>query len=225
MKSNKFSLLAILSTLATLLLASCNYLPNSPEEEEEKVYEIGDTVKEWSYRGDYDEAPLNVKESSDGIVTITDEIGNEDNTALECTITGDYIGSDTLEKPYFNDEDAKNGDIISLYFYLPKDNNVKSLKLEALGSGNFVQSQWGGSSGDTIEGNEILVNEEKEEKWIRTKLSYDTLETLGAIRLNVTRNDTTKPAHFFVDNINVLFGEETVKHGYEYKDERLCKAF
>lgn len=224
MKNNKFFLLAILPMLATSLLTGCGN-NNYEEEEEEIVYEIGDTVKEWADRGDFEIAPLNVNELSEGAVEISDEMGKEDGTSLECNITGEYIGSDALDDPYFNDEDAKNGDIISLYFYLPKESNVKSLKLAAWGSGNFVQSQWGGSSGDIIEADEILINEEKEEKWIRTMLSYDTLETLGAIRLYVTRNDSTKPAHFFIDNINVVYGAETVKHGYEYKDERLCKAF
>ena len=233
MKLNKFFLLAILSPLATSLLMGCNSTNNSnsispsksEEPEEDIPLEIGDTVKEWSYNGDYDEAPLDVAEASQGEVVISSELGYEDNNSLECTIKGDYISSEVLEEPYFTDEDAKNGDIISLYFYLPSDHNVKSLQLTAMGSNNFAQSQWGSSSGAIIEATKIDVNEDKEEKWIRTQLSYDSLETLGAIRLNVEKNEVSKPAHFYVDNINITLGEETVETGYDKNDESLCKAF
>ena len=232
MKINKFFLLAALSTLTASLLMGCNSNNNQPhnnfeeeEEEQDIVYEIGDTVKEWRSNADYEIAPLDLADSTKGTIEISNELGNEDNSSIECSITGDYISSEVLEKPYFTDDDAKNGDIISLYFYLPSDHNVKSLQLEALTSSTFVTSQWGGSSGESIKADEIAANEDKEEKWIRTELSYDTLETLGAIRLNIVRNEVSKPAHFFIDNINITFGEETIETGYEDNDESLCKSF
>ena len=224
MKRNKLFLFAILPILASLSLVSCGS-QQEPDEDEEIVYEIGDTVKEWVSSKDFDKAPLNVPEETQGSVVISENDGKDDDDFLECTITGSYIGSDALEKPYFTNNDAKNGDIISLYFYLPENHNVKSLQLEALTISNFIQSQWSGSSGESFKGDLVQVSEEKEAKWIRTLVSYDTLETLGAIRLNITRDDTTKPAHFYVDNINITFGAETVKTGYEYKNESLYKAF
>ena len=232
MKISKFFLLATLSTLATSLLMGCNannkrpYNDSSEEDEwEETVYEVGDTVKEWCSDEDYEKAPLDLEDATKGTVKITSELGNNDNSSLECKITGDYISSEVLEEPYFTDNDAKNGDIISLYFYLPSDHNIKSLQLEALSSSTFVTSQWGGSSGESFKADAITIAEGKEEKWIRTALSYDTLETLGAIRLNIVRNEVSKPAHFFVDDINITYGEETVETGYVDNDESLCKAF
>lgn len=232
MKISKFFLLATLSTLVTSLLMGCNannkrpYNDSSEEDEwEETVYEVGDTVKEWCSDEDYEKAPLDLEDATKGTVKITSELGNNDNSSLECKITGDYISSEVLEEPYFTDNDAKNGDIISLYFYLPSDHNIKSLQLEALSSSTFVTSQWGGSSGESFKADAITIAEGKEEKWIRTALSYDTLETLGAIRLNIVRNEVSKPAHFFVDDINITYGEETVETGYVDNDESLCKAF
>ena len=233
MKYSKFFLLAALSTLATSLLMGCNANNNqsindsSDEEEEweEIVYEVGDTVKEWRSNNDLDKSPLSLADSSTGTVALSSEIGNEDSSSIECNINAEYITSEVLDEPYFTDNDAKNGDIISLYFYLPFDHNVKSLQLEALSSSTFVVSQWGGSSGVSIKADEITVTDEKEEKWIRTALSYDTLETLGAIRFNIVRDEISKPAHFFIDNINITYGEETVETGYEDNDESLCKAF
>ena len=232
MKINKFFLLATLSTLTTSLLMGCNAnnerpINSSSEEDEweEIVYEVGDTVKEWRSNSDYEIAPLDLADATKGTVVISNELGNEDNACIECSITDDYISSEVLDEPYFTDNDAKNGDIISLYFYLPADHNIKSLQLEALSSFSFVVSQWGGSSGVSIKADAIAVTEEKEGKWIRTMLSYDTLETLGAIRLNIVRNEISKPAHFYIDNINITYGEETVETGYVDNDESLCKAF
>ena len=231
MKNNKFFLLAALSMLATSLLVGCNSSSNNNDNSEPEVpeepepLEIGDTVKEWSNKYDLETIPLDVKETNEGTVDIIDNFGNFDDCSLECNITGEYITSEVIETPYFTDDDAKNGDIISLYFYLPSDHNIKSLQFQALGSNNFVVSQWGGSSGETISADEISVDENKQEKWIRTELSYDTLETLGALRLNVTRNEVSKPAHFFVDDINITLGEETVETGYENNDESLYKSF
>ena len=232
MKFSKFFLLATLSGLATSLLIGCNSNNKRPQysypdedEWEEPVYEVGDTVKEWCSNEDYEISPLNLAEGASGTVKLSSDIGNGDTSSIECNISSEYISSEVLDEPYFTDNDAKNGDIISLYFYLPSGHNVKSLQLEALSSSNFVVSQWGGSSGESFKGDTINVTQDKEEKWIRTALSYDTLETLGAIRLNVVRNEVSKPAHFFVDDINITYGEETVETGYKDNDESLCKAF
>jgi endo-1,4-beta-xylanase len=231
MKNAKFFLLAALPMLVTSLLMGCHSTNRNKGNSESDVpekpvpLEIGDTVKEWSSKYDLETTPLDVKETNEGTVNIVNDFGNHDQCSLECNITGEYISSEVIETPYFTDDDAKNGDIISLYIYLPSDHNIKSLKFQALGSGNFVVSQWGGSSGETISADEISVDENKEEKWIRTELSFDTLETLGALRLNITRNEVSKPAHFFVDDINITLGEETVKTGYEANNESLCEAF
>ena len=228
MKSNKLFLLAILSTLVTSLLVGCNSSNNnnkSSTEPEDVPLEIGDTVKEWTNDDDFEESPIDVEDSAQGTVKITDEIGEDDSYSLECDVKSEYVESYAAKNLYFTEDDAKNGDIISLYFYLPKDHNVATIQLEALSISNFETTFYGGSSGDSIKAKEITIDDSKEEKWIRTELSYDTLETLGSIRFNFTRKEVSKNAHFYLDVINITLGEETVQTGYKYNDESLYYAF
>ena len=221
MKHNKIFWFAVLPALAISFLAGCSnnnnpYVPDDEEEEYEIVrYEVGDTVIEWKSVEDYPIPVLDVEKG--GSVKIVDDFGNEDESSIEYQVHGEYVSSDVLEEPYFNDEHAKNGDIISLYFYLPSDHNIKSIQLEAV--------PYNGNSSDELKGTAVTINEDKEEKWIRTTVSYDTLDTLGSIRFNYTRADTSKDAHFYIDDINITYGEETVKNDYEYEDESLCEAF
>ena len=224
---HKLLYFVVLPALSVAFLSGCggNNAPTQPSEEEPpKPIEIGDTVKEWCSSEDYEYSPMGVEENG-GKIEINEDLGVTDNECLECTLSGEYISSELIEEPFFLEDDAKNGDIISLYFYLPSDHNVTSLQIEALTIGNFVTTFYGGSSGESLKGDAVTVNEEKEDKWIRTVVSYDTLETLGAIRLNVVRKDNSKPAHFFVDDINITLGEETVKTGYEYNDESLWQTY
>ena len=224
---HKLLYFVVLPALSVAFLSGCggNNAPTQPSEEEPpKPIEIGDTVKEWCSLEDYEYSPMGVEENG-GKIEINEDLGVTDNECLECTLSGEYISSELIEEPFFLEDDAKNGDIISLYFYLPSDHNVASLQIEALTIGNFVTTFYGGSSGESLKGDAVTVNEEKEDKWIRTVVSYDTLETLGAIRLNVVRKDNSKPAHFFVDDINITLGEETVKTGYEYNDESLWQTY
>ena len=230
MKLNKFFLAAVLSTLAVSLLSSCNNAEPKPsndqfvpwEEEEEIVYEIGDTVKEWTHRLDYSKVPLIVPSSNAGTGNgeIVEDFGQNDKHSLKYTVkvgnnNQGYISSDALEKPYFTDYDAKNGDIISLYYYVPSNSNVASLQLQVVPiSGN-----------NAIVGDVIEINEDNEEKWARTLISFDTLETLGSIRVYFKAVDESKDVIFYLDDINIEYGAETVKTGYEYNDESLYKAF
>lgn len=211
----------VLPALSVALLSGCG--SNQTSEEEEKPLEIGDTVREWTSTFDLETSPMGVEENK-GKVEINESHGQYDSDSLECTITGDYISSELIEEPFFLENDAKNGDIISLYFYLPSDHNIASLQLEALTIGNFATTFYG-NSGESVTGDKVTVKEDMLEKWIRTVVSYDTLETLGAIRLNITKVDTTKAAHFFVDDINITLGEETVKTKYEYNDESLYETY
>ena len=68
---------------------------------------------------------------------IVKDFGNYDNSSLKYEVkksSNMYLGSDLLEEPYFVEDDAKNGDIISLYVYVPLDGNVSSLQLEVFPS-------------------------------------------------------------------------------------------
>ena len=235
MKLNKIFFAAVLPTLAVSLLTGCNNnnsaVPSSKQnsfipaddDEEEIVYEIGDTVREWTDDEDYDEIPLGIPGSANngtGKGEIVDNFGNNDSYSLKYEVkVGNneqgYISSDALEKPYFNDNHAKNGDIISLCYYVPANGNVASLQLQVVPvSGN-----------NTISGDLITINESNVDKWARTLISFDTLETLGSIRVVYKAVDANKDVTFFIDDINIEYGAETVKTGYEYNDESLYKAF
>ena len=235
MKLKKVFLAAVLPTLAVSLLSGCNNNNNQPsstpkpqsfvpadDEDEEIIYEIGDTVKEWTHPSDFENAPLAVPASNagSGSGTIVKDFGYNDSYSIKYQLkVGNnkegYISSDALEEVYFNDMDAKNGDIISLCYYVPADGNVASLQLQVMPiSGN-----------NAISGDQITFNENNLDKWARTVVSFDTLETLGSIRVIYKAIDESKDVTFFIDDINIEYGAETVKTGYEYNDESLYKAF
>ena len=111
------------------------------------------------------------------------------------------IGSDYLEEPYFIEDDAKNGDIISLYVYVPLDGHITSLELEV-----FTSSRNESFKSDLLE-----LETGLEQTWHRLVTSFDTLETLGSIRVNYALSEGASEAYFYVDDINITLGEETVK--------------
>lgn len=224
MKNNKPFLLAVLSLFSLSLLVGCNKSQPEEEEPEENVpLEIGDTVKEWKSRDNFDGLPLDLnKDSSSGTGQgeIVDDFGNNDDCSLEFNVkTGNneqgYISSDALEEPFFLEEDAKNGDIISLYFYAPSTSNLKSLQLQIYPSSN----------NNPVNGDVIAINDGDEESWTRMVVSYDSLETLGSIRLVYKAIDNEKSVNFFVDDINITLGEETVKTDYVFNDESLYQKY
>ena len=188
MKRKTPFLMATMPLFAIATLASCNNTPRkstpmSEEPEESKPLEVGDTVRMWTSPEDYENAPLGLAEGG-GTVTISEDDGYDDYYSLSCTLTkGGYIGSDLIEEPYFKDEDAKNGDIISLYYFLPADNNIKTIQLEAV--------PWN-SRASSVAGETVTVTSDKEGKWNQIEMTYDTLEMLGSLRVNVTLNDSTK---------------------------------
>lgn len=235
MKSNKVFLTAVLSSLAVSLLVGCNNKQSSSTPaaadsstpipltyDEPRPLEIGDIVKEWGHIADYEKVPLAIPNSTagSGEGTIMEDFGNGDKYSLKYVVkVGNnqrgYISSDALDEPYFTEDDAKNGDIISLYLYAPANSNVASLQLQVMPS----------SGNNAILGDEITITEENEEKWIRSVISFDTLETLGSIRVIFKAIDDSKDVTFFVDDINIVLGEETVKTEYEFNDESLYQAY
>ena len=216
MKHNKKFLCAIVPILAMSLVVGCNKKNN--QSSEKKPLEIGDTVKEWKSNKDLDEAPLG-NADKDSYVEIVNDLGNKDKSSLRYDVyyasKTAYIGSDLLENPYFTEDDAKNGDIISLYVYLPSDSNVASLQLEVLPY----------SMNKGFKSELLTVGEDNVEQWIRLVASFDTLETLGAIHLNYKVVNASEYATFFVDDINITYGEETVATKYEYNDESLYRTY
>ena len=185
---------------------------------------IGDTVKEWTCRIDSEELPIDVPSSANngtGEGQIIDNFGRNDDCSLQFNVkvgnnNKGYLGSDALKNPFFLENDAKNGDIISFYYYVEANRNVESLQLQVLPSS---------MNGNGILGDVINIDETKQDKWIRTLVSFDTLETLGAIRINYTAIDAEKEVSFYIDDINIELGVETVKTDYEYNEESLCQTY
>ena len=238
MKNNKSFWLAVFSFLTVSSLVACskgngnadnsssanessNEESNSsyvepepePEPEEEVRYEIGDTVKEWTCGDDLATLPMDAPSETSGTREIDNDFGYNDPGCLSFEIKGNsYIGTDVVEERYFTEEDAKNGDIVSLWLYLPKDHNIDTLQLQLMHGNN-----------NSISGSSIKIDEAKEEKWFKTSAVFDTLDLLTGIRLNYTVVNVSEPAKFYVDNIEIVYGEETVKNNYEYKDESLAK--
>lgn len=227
MKKYKTFLFAVLPALAMSFLMGCNNGGNKgePEPEEEVPLEIGDTVKEWCSTDDYEELPINLTKDATkgtGKGTIVDDLGYVDSCSLKFEVkNGDnsrgYIGSDALEEPYFTEDDAKNGDEVSLMIYIPKNSNLVSLQLQVL--------PYSKNANDAILGDVIEAKAENEEKWIYAMKTFDTLETLGAIGVIYKVKDASSTATFYIDDINITLGEETVKTGYESNGESLWETY
>ena len=218
MKKNKSFLFAILSVLSLSALAGCNNKPIEEESQEPKPLEIGDTVKEWTSSKDLEISPINVTNASNGEVTVNNDFGREDDSSLYCDVkTSSYIGSDSslIENKYFLEGDAKNGDIISLWFYVEEDSNLASLQLQVFPISN----------NNPIKSTTFNITDESLNEWHRLSVSFDTLETLGSIRLYYKPVSTAYSATFYVDDINITLGEETVKTKYVYNDESLYKTY
>lgn len=224
MRNKKCFFLTALSLLSLSALAGCGGRTPSeskpiieePESSEPAgPLEIGDTVKKWSSRDDFETTPIGVQ-SGKGRAEIVEDNGNEDDSSIQVEVTGTgYIGTDIPVNQYFNEDDGKNGDIISLYYFVPQGSNIDTLQLQVVGS----------SMNNPISGELITIDESKEDCWIRTIVSFDSLETLGAIRLQYKLKDTSTPAVFFVDDIEITLGAETVTTGYQYNDESLWETY
>ena len=214
MKHNKSFLFAALSLLSISSLIACSAGGNEEEPFEEPVYQVGDTVIQWTSEKDSKVAPLGLPEGATGTVEIDKSFGNEDQQSLFFEVKGNYVATSEIEKPYINHEHAKNGDVISMYLYIPSDSNLSSLQMELVHGNN-----------NAIAADTIKVSENNIQKWFRTAAVFDTMDILSAIRLNITAIDNSKPVQFYVDDINITYGEETQTNGYEYKDESLKKAF
>lgn len=214
-RKNHF-LYAVTSLMVASLTVACNTnKPNSSEEP--KPLEIGDTVKEWRSSNDLDTLPL-VPADKNSKGEIVKDFGNYDKSSLKFEVkdaANMYLGSDLVDTPYFTEDDAKNGDIISLYVYAPSDGNISSFQLEVFPI----------SMNNSIKSDLLTITSDIEDTWRELTVSFDTLETLGAIRLNYRIADPLNPASFYVDNINITLGEETVKTAYEFNDESLYKAY
>ena len=122
MKNKKSFSTALLTFLSLALLTGCGG-NNEETSEEPKPLEVGDTVKEWTSSRDLEEAPLAIvknNQSGSGYGDLVDNFGNEDDDSIYYELNegarDSFIGSDGLATPYFAEDDAKNGDVLSLFF-------------------------------------------------------------------------------------------------------------
>ena len=226
---NKSFLLAVLSLLTVSSLVACSKGKSNQSndgDEEEIVYEIGDTVREWKSDKDWGKIPLDVPEGGTGTREINKSLGHEDKVSLHYSVKSSqgYITSELKGDKYFSDLDVKDGDIISLYVYVPSNSNLASLKLEAYsveyGGG------WNSSGSSYVAESEVLqVSSEKEGTWIRLAATYETLYVLSSIRLNFAPVDNTQEVEFYVDDINITYGAETQDTKYVSNGESLYKTY
>ena len=226
---NKSFLLAVLSLLTVSSLAACSKGKTTPiddDEEEDIVYEIGDTVKEWKSDKDWGKIPLDVPEGGTGTREISKTLGHEDTVSLHYNVKSSqgYITSELKGDKYFSDLDVKDGDIISLYVYVPSNSNLASLKLEAY-SVEYGGGWNSGGSSDVAESEVLQVSSEKEGTWIRLAATYETLYVLESIRLNFVPVDNAQEVEFYVDDINITFGAETKDTKYVSNGESLYKTY
>ena len=230
MKSNKSFLVSALSLLTITSLVACSKgngnQMNNWEYDPDNEYDVGDTVKEWKSDKDWKSVPMDVPEGGTGTREIVKNLGHEDKVSLHYRVKSNegYLTSELAEDQFFTDLDAKNGDIISLYVYIPSNSNLSSLQLE-LRSLEYGGGWGGNASSDTFTGDKLEVTSEKEEKWIRLEASYDTLYALSSIRVNFEAIDKSQEVDFYVDDINITYGSETVQTGFESKNESLYKTY
>ena len=216
MNNKKHLLCSVVSLLSVAFLVGCNS-SNRNSSKESKPIEIGDTVKEWTSAKDYDSLPLGLADTNSKGQIVKD-FGNTDKSSIKYDVKKSQnmiIGSDYLQDPYFIEDDAKNGDIISLYVYVPLDGHIASLELEV-----FTSSRNENFKSDLLE-----LETGLEQTWHRLVTSFDTLETLGSIRVNYTLSEGASEACFYVDDINITLGEETVKTDYVYGGESLSQVY
>ena len=128
MKLTKKFFFCVLPIFASASLVGCNNdkpastLPPIDNNEEDKPLEIGDTVREWCSSFESTSLPIDLPNSSLGKGEIDETFGHSNSASLRFEIEGTidgYVGSDVLENRFFLEDDAKNGDIISLYVYVP----------------------------------------------------------------------------------------------------------
>ena len=192
----------------------------SEEEEQEHNYEIGDVTKEWNSRDDYDKVPFGIGGGSGTVEIFDGDIGMYDDCSIYVNAqvgrnSLGYITSDAVEEPYFTEEDAKNGDLISLYVYIPSDGNVSSIQLQIYSTNN----------GDFVEGEKVKITEDDTDKWVGLTQSFDSIYTLGSIRVYFEVVDVLEEVNFYVDDIEITLEEETVQTEYEYNDESLWQTY
>ena len=229
-------ILSLIPLMSTSLLIGCanNNNNNSQSQiidEGEEWYrdptiplEVGDVAKEWKTSKSCEGLPMGIFEDSNLVAgDVQYERGNgvDDSSCLLVNIQTNsklsgYLSSKAVEKPFFKDSDVTNGDIVSLYVYVTSDSNIDSLQLEL----TEVNSE------NSFKSNELQMDGDNYNRWIRLVSVFDSIGILNEIKLNV-KTATEDAAYFYIDDITVTFGEETevAKSNYVYNYESLCGTY
>lgn len=226
MKYNKSFFIGALTLLSVASLVACSKGTevNNWDYDPEMIYEVGDTVKEWKSSKDFEKSPLEVNEDNNGNEEIDKKFGNGDKQSLKFTVTKDgYVTSD-IKDGFFKDYDAKDGDIVSLYVYVPSGSGIKSLELEVCGS-PAQATQWGsGGDYESAKSEKVLIDDSNVNQWIKLEVTYETVYTLGSIRVNYELKEGSSSGEFYIDDINIEYGEETITNEYVSNNESLRKS-
>ena len=233
MNYKKLVLLSTLPFLSAPLLLGCSTNKPSeskplPEEEEEvldphREIFVGDIVKEWTSKRNFKTVPFNGPLEDTNIFTegtIVDTMGSDDSTSLMFEVEGDrdlkgYITNVSAERKLFVDNDVCNGDIVSLYAYIPDDGNLEYLQLELTING-----------GGSIKSDLLEFNDNTTGKWRELTATFDSKNVLEEIKINY-KSSRSGMSRFYLDEITITRGEETdaTKSSYVYDGESLWRTY
>ena len=224
MKRNRIILMTVLPLFSASLLLGCNNnkqsQPNSepirdPIQEGSRVF-IGDTVKIWKDERYCDGSPLGFA-SQEGDALVIQGFGVDDIYSIKVNVNGTSAKkgavTSAIENPYFTEHDIDNGDIVSLYAFADENSNLSSLELELAMA-----------DGSSCKGTKIEFDSSTTNTWIRLAATHSSDQVLSAINLNYQTLDEQNAA-FYVDNIEVIYGEKTLENEYAYNDESLYRTY
>ena len=83
---------------------------------------------------------------------------------------------------------------------------------------------WNGRASSVL-GEALTVTSSLEGTWNPIEMTYDSLDMLGSLRINYTLTDSTKQGKILLDDIEITYGEETVKTKYVSNDESLYETY
>lgn len=226
MKRSKIILISLLPLFSAPLLLGCGNTTNKSQANSEPVRDpvwegsrliIGDTVKIWKDERYCEGSPLGFSEN-EGQALVIQGFGVDDIYSIQLNANGSaskkgFVSNILAEKPYFTEHDVDNGDIVSLYAFASESSNLSSLELE-------LQMEDGSSCKGTL----VQFDSSTTNTWIRLTATHTSDQILSSIKLNYETLDEQN-ATFYVDNIEVIYGEKTIENEYAYNDESLYRTY
>ena len=225
MKRNRVFLMSFLPLFSASLLIGCsnnkpvsqqsNEPPRDPVQEGSRII-IGDTVKIWKDERYCNGSPIGFP-GVGGETVVIQGFGVDDYYSIQVNANGTssnkgFVSSAT-ENPYFTENDVDNGDIVSLYVFANENSNLSSLELELL-----MEDE------STCKGTKIEFDSSTTNTWIRLTAIHTSDQPMSSINLNYVTLDEQN-ATFFVDDIQVTYGEKVLENEYAFDDESLFRTY